>query len=263
MKEAVMRYSPCVELFYPETPFVDRLAKIKALGFQEFEFWTWWDKDVDAIAAAARKNGLKVAGCCTKFVSLVDPGEREDYLQGLRASIDAARVLECPILISQVGSERPGVPRGEQKQSLVDGLKAAAQLVEEAGIVLVFEPLNVLVDHPGYFLSYSDEAYEIWNAVGSPSIKILFDVYHQQITEGHLIANIEKYLEAIGHFHIADNPGRHEPGTGEINYANVLKRIAELGYSGSVGLEYAPLGDDESALMTSLALAHTKEDLQQ
>ena len=250
-----MKFSPCLEMFYVDLPFVEKMRKIKEFGFDAFEFWTWWDRDVSEIASESENLDLGIAACCTKLISLVDPAMRGEYLKGLGESIDAAKTLNCSTLISLVGNERPGIPREEQHQSLVDGLKEAAPPLADAGITLVFEPLNLLFDHKGYYLSRSDEAYEIWREVNSPNVKIIFDIYHQQITEGNLIPNITSYLEAIGHFHAADHPGRHEPGTGEINYANVLKKIEDLGYSGYVGLEYSPSEKDEEALQAALKVA--------
>jgi hydroxypyruvate isomerase len=119
-------------------------------------------------------------------------------------------------------------------------LKHVAPLFEDAGVTLVVEPLNILSNHMGYYLSSSYEAFEICNVVGSPRVKVLYDIYHQQISEGNLIPTIRKYFDLIGHLHVADVPGRHEPGTGEINYKNVFKAISDLGYDKYVGLEYSP-----------------------
>ena len=121
-------------------------------------------------------------------------------------------------------------------------------MLEGSEVMVVLEPLNVLVDHRGYFLSSSEESFRIIEAVGSANVKLLYDVYHQQITEGNLISTIEKNIRKIGHFHIADVPGRHEPGTGEINYANVIRKIAESEYNGFIGLEYRPLRTSEESL---------------
>lgn len=250
-----MKFSPCLGMFYTDLPFVERMRKVKGQGFDAFEFWCWWEEDPAAISAEAKKLGLKVVACCTKFISLVNPKERPAYLEGLRESIAAAKKMNCSMLISQVGNERSGVAREEQRQSLIDGLKAAAPILAENDMTLVFEPLNLLVDHAGYFLARSDEAYEIWRKVGSPNVKMLFDIYHQQITEGNLIPNIVHYLDSIGHFHTADHPGRHDLGSGEINYTNVLQKIEDLGYDGYVGLEYMPIETNEKALKSALAVA--------
>src|SRR5699024_2840131 len=122
-------------------------------------------------------------------------------------------------------------------------------LCEAAGIVLEVEPLNGLVDHPGHFLQRSDEAVEIIDQVNSPYVKLVFDVYHQQITEGNVIRNATQYMEQINHYHIADNPGRNQPGTGELNYINILNAIQDTGYDGFIGLECGYTIDTDEALI--------------
>ncbi|REE57443.1 hydroxypyruvate isomerase [Paenibacillus taihuensis] len=162
--------------------------------------------------------------------------------------VAAAGRLDCRYLISQTGNALPGVSREEQAATLIEGLKAAAPLLEEAGVTLVVEPLNTLVDHPGYFLD-ADEAAALIREVGSPNVKLLYDVYHQQVTEGDLIRTIRRNSGEIGYFHVADHPGRGELGTGEIHFANVLKAIKETGVDGFVGLEYFPRIDGERSLV--------------
>jgi len=251
-----LKFSPNLNIFFQDVPFPDRIAKVAALGYKQAEFWGWWDQDVDAIAAAAKKSNVAIAAFCTKFISLVDASKRAEYLEALQETIDVAAKLNCRTLISQVGNELPGVPRCEQHASLVAGLAASAPLLAKAGVTLTIEPLNLLVDHAGYYLARSDEAFEVIREVNSPNVKVLFDIYHQQITEGHLIRNIRDNAQLIGHYHIADNPGRGEIGTGEINYPNVLKAVEETGYQGYVGVELFPKhGTDEAALQGVLKLA--------
>ena len=148
----------------------------------------------------------------------------------------------------------PGINE-QQKKSIIDGLRAAAEIVEREKLLLVLEPLNILVDHAGQFLSSSLEAFEIVKEAGSASVKVLFDIYHQQVTEGNLTANIRDHIDLIGHFHVADVPGRHEPGTGEINYVNLFREIERTGYQGYVGLEYLPLGEVEEPLRKVIDIA--------
>jgi hydroxypyruvate isomerase len=169
-------------------------------------------------------------------------------MAGLQQSVETAKALDLNILISQVGNEVPGVPRAEQHESLVEGLKTAADLLDHTGITLVIEPLNVLVDHAGYYLIRSDEAFQVVDAVGSPQVKVVFDIYHQQISEGHLIANITNNIDKIGHFHAAGNPGRHELQIGEINYPQIFDAIVQAGFNGYLGLEYFPQRDPVSGL---------------
>ena len=238
-----LKPSVCIDAVLGEYSFDDALRTVGEAGIDAFEFWGWWDKDLAALQTARAGHPLAISACCTKFISLVDPATRADYLQGLKESIDAAKQLGCETLISQVGDFRPGIPRSEQHDCLVAGLAEAAPMLEAAGITLVIEPLNELVDHAGYYLIRSDEAFEVIDKVGSPRVKVVFDIYHQQISEGHLIHNITANIEKIGHFHAAGNPGRHELTRGEIDYPSVFDAIRQTDYNGYVGLEYWPVDD--------------------
>ncbi|MFC1757471.1 hydroxypyruvate isomerase family protein [Planctomycetota bacterium] len=236
-----LRPSVCIDAVLGELPVGEATRIVKDSGIPAFEFWGWWDKDLDQLLAAKDATGLQISACCTKFISLVDPEKRAEYLAGLEESITAAKRLGCRTLISQVGDLRVGVDRAEQHQALVDGLKAAASLVEAADIALVIEPLNEQVDHPGYYLVKSDEAFQIIDEVGSSHVKVVFDIYHQQISEGQLIHNITSNIDKIGHFHAAGNPGRHELTVGEIHYPQIFDAIRGTTYNGYVGLEYWPI----------------------
>jgi hydroxypyruvate isomerase len=139
-------------------------------------------------------------------------------------------------IVAVTGNEIQGISCALQHQTVVETLKAGAPLAEDAGMTIVLEPLNIR-DHRGYFLQTAAEGAYIIDEVASPAVRLLYDVYHQQITEGDLIPNITKYIDRIGHIHIGDTPGRNEPGTGEINYPNIFKTIDSLGYTGFVTLE--------------------------
>ncbi|MEL6109485.1 MAG: TIM barrel protein [Planctomycetota bacterium] len=246
---AAFRPSVCIDAVFEGVPKTEAIARVKACGIDAFEFWGWWDKDLDAIERAAAEHSMTISACCTKFISLVDPAAREEYLLGLSDSIEAAKRLNCATLISQVGDFRLGIDRQQQHQSLVDGLRAAAPMLEQAGITLVFEPLNELIDHVGYYLVRSDEAFEVVDEVSSPNVKVVFDIYHQQISEGNVIRNATANVQKIGHFHAAGNPGRHELTRGELNYREVLAAIAATGFQGHCGLEYWPLDEPETGLV--------------
>ena len=248
MSKSGPKPSVCIDAVLGDTTLETALSLVKSLSIPAFEFWCWWEKDMDALLNAKQANKLQIAACCTKFVSLVDPAKRADYLRGLEESIAAAQELGCPTLISQVGDALPNAERLPQHQSLVDGLKDAAKLLEGTGITLVIEPLNVLVDHPGYYLVESQEAFQIVEEVSSPSIKVVFDIYHQQVSEGHVIHNLTKNIDKIGHFHAAGNPGRHELDRGELSYPSIIEAIRKTNYEGYVGLEYWPLEAPESGL---------------
>jgi hydroxypyruvate isomerase len=136
------------------------------------------------------------------------------------------------------GDYKKGVEWDYQTATVIDNLKRAAEICEPSGVVMVLEPLNPWRDHPGLFLTKVPQAYLICRAVGSPSCKILDDLYHQQITEGNLIPNVDRAWEEIGYFQVGDNPGRNEPGTGEIHYGNVFRHIKQKGFTGIVGMEH-------------------------
>lgn len=243
-------FSPCLEIFFDSLPFPERIKAVASLGFTHYEFWSWWDKDLNAITEKNEELGLTTQAFCTRFISLVDPDLQNAYLDGLAETIEVALKLKAKIIISQVGNELTGLPRFQQKDTLLSGLEKAVALLKNTGLILAIEPLNVLFDHPGYFLVRSDEAFEIVQAVDSPEVKLLFDIYHQQISEGNLIPNIKKCISRIAHFHMADHPGRHEPGTGEINYGNVLQEIDKLNFKGTIGIELFPLNNDHHQVLT-------------
>lgn len=246
-----MKVSICVDAVYIGKDFVESLKEINSCGVKAFEFWTWWDKDLKAIKAVKEELGLEVVAFCTKFVSLVDASKREEYISGLKESIEAAKFMGCKTLISQVGNDI-GSPRAEQRKNIVDGLKACVPLLEEAGITLVLEPLNIYVDHAGYYLYSSQEGFDIVDTVGSKNVKLLFDLYHQQIMEGNLIRNCTGNIGKIAHFHAAGNPGRHELCIGEVNYAEVFKAIDVAGYEGYVGFEYFPVEEPAKGIKAFL-----------
>lgn len=241
----MMYYSVCASALFMNQPLTEAMEKIRKTGVDTYEIWSWWEGlDLDSIRQTQDKLGMKMAALCTRFVPLTDPAQRENYVQGLEETLAAAQKLNCRTIISQVGQELAHLSREEQHQSIVDGLKACVPLLEKADATLVIEPLNTLIDHQGYYLYRSDEAFEIVREVGSKHVKVLFDVYHQQITEGNLILNMTRNVEWIGHVHIAGHPGRHEAiGESEIHYPAVLNALKEAGYHGAVGLEYFPLKD--------------------
>tara|TARA_B100001769_G_scaffold206518_1_gene166010 strand:- start:13 stop:783 length:771 start_codon:yes stop_codon:yes gene_type:complete len=236
-----LKPSVCIDSVFEGQSFRHACKTVRQAGISAIEFWGWWDKDLDALQEAQQENDLVISACCTKFISLVNPADRSAYIDGVAASIEAAHRLGTDILISQVGDVREDVPRAAQHDSLVEGLREVAPLLEQAKITLVIEPLNERVNHPGYYLVRSDEAFQIIDEVNSDFIKVVFDIYHQQISEGDLIENICANIDKIGHFHAAGNPGRHELQHGEIAYPYVFDQIRATGFTGYVGLEYWPL----------------------
>ena len=248
-----MKLSVCIDALYGGSPLRGIDATAEA-GLSAFEFWGWSDKDIAAIDRMAKEKNLRVAAMCTRYFILNDPEKRAEFLEGLQASIPVAQGLGCPTLITQVGQDT-GAARELQHESIVAGLKEAAQILEGTGVTLVIEPLNLRVNHAGYYLAGSDEAFEIVREVDSPSVKVLFDIYHQQVTEGDVVRRLLANLPLIGHFHAAGNPGRNELTRGEMNYRYIFEAIREAGYAGYVGLEYFPVGDALESLREAAALA--------
>ncbi|NQT52765.1 TIM barrel protein [bacterium] len=253
-----MKLSVCICMVFGGE-FPDRIRKVADSGLPAFEFWGWSGQDLDAIEAAKNETGLELAALCVDSSdpevrkamgkgSLVHPDAREAYVAAARETIQVAKRLGAPTIITTTGNEREGVSREDQHQSIIDGLKAIAADAEAAGVTFVLEPLNTLVNHAGYYLWSCHQGFDICRAVDSRSVKLLYDIYHQQIMEGNLIQNITENIDLIGHFHSADVPGRHEYGSGEINYANVLAAIDAADYDGYIGLEYSPTGDAAESL---------------
>jgi len=225
------------------------MERVAQIGIGAVEFWGYGNKDLDAIDPARKDLGLSIAAMCPMLTKpMVQPGETNAFVEAVKKATEVTDRLECPTLIVTTGNALKGVSREDQHAAIVACLTAIAPVAEDAGITLVLEPLNLLVDHAGYFLSTSAEGFDIVRAVGSPAVKLLYDIYHQQITEGNLIPTIRNNIDLIGHFHSADHPGRNEFGTGEINYENVVRAIAQTSYDGYLGLEYRPTSDPDAAL---------------
>lgn len=235
-----MKISICVDALYMGQTIEKAIDDVLKNGFDAIEFWGWEDKNLPSLAEYQRVRGFQVAAMCTKFISLTDASCRPAYIEGLKESLKAAQSLNCKCLISQTGAELP-ISRQLQQESLIIGLKECIPYLEEYGITLVIEPLNTRVDHEGYYLFSMDEAAMVVKEVGSPYVKILYDIYHQQIMEGDISRRIQKYYPLIGHYHAAGNPGRHELYDSEINYERIFQEIKETGYQGYVGMEYFPV----------------------
>ncbi len=252
-----------VEPVFPKLSLAERIQRVAQAGYQGFEFGDWRAEDSRQITPLKNRLGLECA-CLVgnrsvnpKGMGLCNPEERPGFLAELRASIEAAKRFESTRLVVLTGNKVPGLPRDQQQASVVEGLKRGAELASAASITLIVEvlntlapvePLNPVENHNSYYLNFTREAFDIVRAVGSPHVKILFDLYHVQIMEGNLIETIRANIGAIGHFHVGDVPGRHEPGTGEINFRNVFRAIRATGFREFVAMEYVPSKDAMTTL---------------
>jgi hydroxypyruvate isomerase len=211
-------------------------------GLKAVEFWDWFGRDWEALLAKKEEYGLEVTAICSKDRNnLDDPAQREKAVAGLKETIEVAKKFHCPNIIVTAG-EKADVDRTAARDSIVAGLKAMAPYAEEAGITLVLEPIS-----GGYFRD-SAEPFAILDEVGSPNVKLLYDIFHYQIMEGNIVETIRANIDKIGHFHAACVPGRNEITKGELDYRFIFREIEKAGYKGYVGMEYLPVMDKEESV---------------
>ncbi|MBI3941811.1 MAG: TIM barrel protein [Chloroflexi bacterium] len=250
-----IRYAANLSLLFSELPFLDRFAAAAAAGFSHVEFQFPYAYPPDRLQAVLADNHLQ---CVLFNLSpgdwdagerglLCDPAHRDRFRRALDQALSYAQILDCPRLHAIVGNLAPHLPSGLAHATLVENLQYAAPRAASAGVTLTIEALNP-IDNPHFFLTTSHLALTILHDVAAPNVKFQFDFYHLQITQGNLTRNFQACLPHIGHIQIADVPGRHQPGTGEINYPFVLQTIADSAYDGFVGLEYKPSGSTIDAL---------------
>jgi hydroxypyruvate isomerase len=262
-----MLYSACIEWLFEEVPFKDRIKKAKEFGFDAVEFWGWGEspffpeKDIKELKSQCKKNDMVVSFFLGNWVnSMIDPREKEGCLEEIKKSIKIAAELDChslavlpSILNADFTCKTP--PEDLSEKEIQDNLESvcleACQQAEKYDVNITIEPLNTKIDHMGYYLESSRSGFELVKRVrkkGYGNIGILFDIYHMQIMEGNIINTIEENIDLIEHVHVADLPGRNEPGTGEINFYNILKRIKESEYKKYIGFEYMPTVSTEQSL---------------
>lgn len=241
------KFSSNLTFMFNEHGFLDRFDAAAAAGFRAVEYMGPYDHAPDVVAARLAKNGLTQAlfnmppGDLSKGERGMAciPGREEEFRKSVDTAITYARALGCEQVNCLSGIVPAGSDRTVLEDRLVENLKYAVDRLEGAGVRLVIEAINPF-DMPGFFLNTSKHAFAIMDRVGSKNLSFQYDIYHMQRMEGELAATIEANLHRIGHIQIADNPGRHEPGTGEINYPFLLKHLDRIGYAGWVGAEYRP-----------------------
>lgn len=230
--------------WFEELSHVEMVEQVAAYGFAGFEqlgCWSWEDKE--AVRRRCAELGVEVGGVGSigsiNGDGPVNLAYHDTFEALIRQRVAEAQALGSRVLVSVVGGLRSDISWERQMDNLVTAYRRVAPLVEDAGIMLTIEPLNIRCNHAGYALVYSQDAAALIERIGSPQVKMLFDVYHQQISEGDVIVNLTRYAPLIGHYHFGDNPGRHEPGTGELNYRNIFKAIAATGYTGLISAEFS------------------------
>ncbi len=243
-------------------PFEERLAKVVEAGYTNIElvgeYSKWAPADFDKAIAARKRLGISFDATAGLKNGVAHPEQRDALIEELRQALVTMETLSCPAMIMLSGNVIPGTPREVQHQSCIDSLKKAASLIE--GKQIDGQPVRLLLEcidpeeNPRYYLQTAAEGIEVVRAVNHPQVQFLYDLFHEQIAEGNLIEKLEKNIDIIGLIHIADVPGRHEPGTGEINYASIYRKLAQLNYRHVVAMEFKPTGDPVESLRAAKAM---------
>lgn len=258
-----MKLSLCLETVFVDRPFTERMRAASALGYSAIEFWDWRTKDVLAIAETAAKFNLMIAAMSgNRRHALIDPNARAGLMAELEEVFAVARQLNClhVMMLSDVlasdgsAAMSPPLSNEEKLKSAVEGLRTLAHRAEDAGVVLLLEPLNTRLDHRGCFLNRSRMGFEIIRQVDRPQVKLLYDIYHMSMMGEDALAEIEANLSLIGYLHAADVPGRHQPGTGKIDYRAIADGLRRARFQGFVGMEFFPHGPDEMAARAAMEI---------
>jgi hydroxypyruvate isomerase len=249
------RFAANLTMLFNELPFLDRFEAARDAGFKGVEYLFPYAFEKEALAERLREFGLTQvlhnlpAGDWEKGERgiAVLPGREAEFREGVARAIEYAKALNCRQVNCLVGIAPAGVDAGTLRRTVVDNLRYAAAQLKQAGIKLLIEPINTY-DIPGFYLNTTKQALDLIESVGADNLFVQYDVYHAQRTEGELAKTVEKNLASIAHIQVADNPGRNEPGTGEINYPWLFTHLDRIGYDGWIGCEYKPAFDTRAGL---------------
>lgn len=237
-------------------PFEQRLEKVAEAGYKNVElvgeYRKWSEDEFNRTNAKRKELGITFDTTAGLKHAVGNPADRDAMLADVRNELPTMERLDCPACIIMSGNVVPGMPREQQHQSCIEGLKQAATLIE--GKQINGQPVRLLLENidpeenPKYYMTSVAEGFEIIRAVNHPQVQLLYDFFHEQIAEGNLIEKLQKNIQYTGLVHIADVPGRHAPGTGEIDYGNIYRKLAQLNYNRIVAMEFLPLGDPVAEL---------------
>ena len=251
----MIRLSANISTMFTEFPFINRFEQAAISGFKGVECWFPYQWGIDEIREELERHSLEVAlhnlppgdwEAGDRGIACIT-GREDEFHESVEMGIKYAAALGCRNLHCPVGIAPRDFPGEIIRRTLVENLRFAAEAMAREGIRLLIEALNTN-QFPGYYLNHTRQAVDLINEVGSDNLQILYDTFHMQLMEGNLTTTIQANLPYIGHIQIADNPGRHEPGTGDINFENLLRFIDEVGYDGWIGCEYIPVGDTRDGL---------------
>lgn len=245
------RFSACLEMLFvrESADFADRIRMAHSAGFRAVEFWRWTNKDMAAIRQVLDETGIAVAGIVAEpMLPLTDRGSHTAFLDGLARSADMAATIGAPVLIAQAGDLMADPDRDRQRGNIIDCLSRGADVLRGSGVTLALEPLNITVDHPGYFLSSTAEGLDIVDAIARPEIRLLYDLYHSMVMGEVPETVLAGRVDRIAHVHIADHPGRNQPGSGHLPLRRAMDWLDANGYAGRFGLEFRPTGSTADAL---------------
>jgi len=245
------KFAVNLEMWWTKLPFLDRVRKAAEYGFPAFEMWPYENKDVDALIKLKDELGLELAQFTAWGFSpgMNNPKNEDAVIEKIKESCKVAHKLNCKKMTVVAGNIQKGMTQEQMLAQVTKTLKRAAPILEKNKVMAILEPMNGRVDHPGHCLYGSPDAVKICREVGSEYVKINWDLYHMQITEGDLCGRMKEGFDQIGYLQLADHPGRNEPGTGEIHYNRVLKQALDLGYKGYVGLECRPKTTEHAAAL--------------
>lgn len=245
------KFAVNVEMWWTRLPFLDRIRQAAAFGYPAIEFWPLDGKDLNAVARLTGELGIEIAQFTAWGFSpgMNNPKNHDVFEEAIRSACAEAKRLNCRKMTVVGGNDQPGMTQEEMHDHIITALKRVAPIAEKAEVMLILEPMNIRVDHKGHSLYGSPPSVAICREVDSPMVKLNWDFYHMHITEGDLCRRLAEGFDQVGYLQLADNPGRNEPGTGEIFYNRVLAEAKRLGYEDYVGLECRPAGSEAAAAL--------------
>lgn len=252
MQKNIRGVSCCIDMMFSHLDFYDRIEAVKKCGLNTVEFWKWTNKDIDKVCDLLNKNqmNLSIFNIDSNDEKLsydlsrgiLNDGRADEFIAALKESIPVYKKLGASAMIVLIGENSE-----YSEENVLKCLNAAKPIVESENVTLIVEPLND-IDRKNYSMPYAKPVFEVLRKVDSPNIKMLYDIYHQNMMGDFSLDDIKKNIDLIGHFHVADVPGRNEPGTGRVDYVHIIKEICKLPYKGYIGLEYRATKQDEETL---------------